>query len=100
MSTPSDDFEQARGLNRGTLLKRGAGIALGTSLYSMGDPLTALAAQMSPKALKPDGDLAYFNWAQYIDPKLLRASRRSTGSRSTSRTSRTWRPCWRSSAPA
>jgi spermidine/putrescine transport system substrate-binding protein len=31
-----------------------------------------LAAQMTPKALKPDGDLAYFNWAQYIDPKLLR----------------------------
>ncbi len=38
----------------------------------MGDPLTVLAAQMTPKALKPDGDLAYFNWAQYIDPKLLK----------------------------
>ena len=72
MSTPSDDQNKPAGINRGTLLKRGAGIALGTSLYSMGDPLTVLAAQTTPKALKPDGDLQYFNWAQYIDPKLLR----------------------------
>jgi len=47
-------------------------VRTGTSLYSFGDPLTVLAAQMTPKALKPDGDLAYFNWAQYINPKLLR----------------------------
>jgi spermidine/putrescine transport system substrate-binding protein len=72
MSTPSDSPKQPARVDRGTLLKRTAGIALGTSLYSMGDPLTVLAAQTTPKALKPDGDLAYFNWAQYIDQKLLR----------------------------
>ena len=72
MSTPSDPSKQPTRVDRGTLLKRTAGIALGTSLYSMGDPLTVLGAQLTPKALKPDGDLAYFNWAQYIDPKLLR----------------------------
>jgi spermidine/putrescine transport system substrate-binding protein len=72
MSTPSEPSHTPARVNRGTLLKRTAGIALGTSLYSFGDPLTVLAAQMTPKALKPDGDLAYFNWAQYIDQKLLR----------------------------
>ncbi len=72
MSTPSDPSNDAVRIDRGKLLKRSAGIALGTSLYSFGDPLTVLAAQMTPKALKPDGDLAYFNWAQYINPKLLR----------------------------
>jgi spermidine/putrescine transport system substrate-binding protein len=72
MSTPSDSSNDAVRIDRGKLLKRSAGIALGTSLYSFGDPLTVLAAQMTPKALKPDGDLAYFNWAQYINPKLLR----------------------------
>ena len=71
MSTPSDSSNDAARIDRGKLLKRSAGIALGTSLYSIGDPLTVLAAQMTPKALKPDGDLAYFNWAQYINPKLL-----------------------------
>jgi spermidine/putrescine transport system substrate-binding protein len=72
MSTPSDPSNDSARIDRGKLLKRSAGIALGTSLYSFGDPLTVLAAQMTPKALKPDGDLAYFNWAQYIDQKLLR----------------------------
>ncbi|HET6174959.1 MAG TPA: spermidine/putrescine ABC transporter substrate-binding protein [Gaiellales bacterium] len=72
MSTPSDPSNEPSRIDRGKLLKRSAGIALGTSLYSFGDPLTVLAAQMTPKALNPDGDLAYFNWAQYIDPKLLR----------------------------
>ena len=72
MSTPSDPSNEPARIDRGKLLKRSAGIALGTSLYSFGDPLTVLAAQMKPKALKPDGDLAYFNWAQYIDQKLLR----------------------------
>jgi spermidine/putrescine transport system substrate-binding protein len=72
MSTPSDPSNDSARIDRGKLLKRSAGIALGTSLYSFGDPLTVLAAQTTPKALKPDGDLAYFNWAQYIDPKLLR----------------------------
>jgi spermidine/putrescine transport system substrate-binding protein len=72
VSTPPDSSNDSNRLDRGKLLKRTAGIALGTSLYSMGDPLTVLAAQMTPKALKPDGDLQYFNWAQYINPKLLK----------------------------
>jgi len=54
MSTPSDPSNDAVRIDRGKLLKRSAAIALGTSLYSFGDPLTVLAAQMTPKALKPD----------------------------------------------
>ena len=79
MSTPTDSPNQPGRVNRGTLLKRTAGIALGTSLYSFGDPLTVLAVQTKPKALKPDGDLAYFNWAQYINPKLLRGFEKEYG---------------------
>jgi spermidine/putrescine transport system substrate-binding protein len=72
MSMPSDPSHDSARIDRGKLLKRSAGIALGASLYSFGDPLTVLAAPMKQKALTPDGDLAYFNWAQYIDQKLLR----------------------------
>ena len=79
MSTPPDSSNDSTRLDRGKLLKRGAGIALGTSLYSMGDPLTVLAARTSAKALKPDGDLEYFNWAQYINPKLLKGFSKEYG---------------------
>jgi spermidine/putrescine transport system substrate-binding protein len=79
VSTPTDPTNQPARVNRGTLLKRSAVIALGTSLYSMGDPLTVLAVETRRKALKPDGDLAYFNWAQYIDPKLLRGFEKEYG---------------------
>ena len=79
MSTPPDSPNDSTRLDRGKLLKRGAGIALGTSLYSMGDPLTVLAARTSAKALKPDGDLEYFNWAQYINPKLLKGFSKEYG---------------------
>ena len=101
MSTPSEPSNTPARVSRGTLLKRSAGIALGTSLYSFGDPLTVLAAQTTRKALKPDGDLAYFNWAQYIDPKLLRGFEKAYKVKvNESRTSRTWRTCSRSCARA
>jgi spermidine/putrescine transport system substrate-binding protein len=38
-----------------------------------------LAVQTKRTALKPDGDLAYFNWAQYINPKLLRGFEKEYG---------------------
>ena len=79
MSTPPDSPNQSGRVSRGTLLKRTGAIALGTSLYSMGDPLTVLAVQTKRTALKPDGDLAYFNWAQYINPKLLRGFEKEYG---------------------
>ncbi len=72
MSMSPDVASVTSGIDRRRFLKRAAGVALGTSLYSFGDPLTVLAARTRPKALKPDGDLLYFNWAQYIDPGLLK----------------------------
>src|SRR5262249_26097631 len=72
MTTPTDPSTDPARIDRGKPLKRTGAIALGTSLFSFGDPLTVLAAPMKQKALTPDGDLDYFNWAQYIDPKLLR----------------------------
>ena len=53
MSTPSDPSNESARIDRGKLLKRSAGIALGASLYSFGDPLTVLAAPM-----KHEGALA------------------------------------------
>ena len=79
VSTPPDSPNQSGRVSRGTLLKRTGAIALGTSLFSMGDPLTVLAVQTKRTALKPDGDLAYFNWAQYINPKLLRGFEKEYG---------------------
>ena len=79
MSTPTEPSNDPSRIDRGKLLKRSAGIALGASLYSFGDPLTVLAAPMKQKALSPDGDLAYFNWAQYIDQKLLRGFEKEYG---------------------
>ena len=79
MSTPTEPSNDPARIDRGKLLKRSAGIALGASLYSFGDPLTVLAAPMKQKALSPDGDLAYFNWAQYIDQKLLRGFEKEYG---------------------
>jgi spermidine/putrescine transport system substrate-binding protein len=74
MTTPPQPDPASAGprTDRRKFLKGAAGVALGTSLYSFGDPLTVLAARMRPKALKPDGDLLYFNWAQYIDQGILK----------------------------
>ena len=72
MSTSQNPPTEAKGMDRRRFLKGAAGIALGASLYSFGDPLTVLAARMKTKALAPDGDLLYFNWAQYIDQGLLK----------------------------
>ena len=72
MTTPPDSATPAPRTDRRRFLKGAAGVALGTSLYSFGDPLTVLAARMTPKKLQPDGDLLYFNWAQYIDQGLLK----------------------------
>lgn len=72
MSTSQNPPTEGKGMDRRRFLKGAGGIALGASLYSFGDPLTVLAAQTKPKALAPDGDLQYFNWAQYINQALLK----------------------------
>ena len=46
----------------------------------------------NPAATKPvepkiDGDLVYFNWADYVDPTVFEGFQMNTASRSSSRTS-------------
>jgi spermidine/putrescine transport system substrate-binding protein len=72
MSASQNHPTEVKRMDRRRFLKGAGGIALGASLYSFGDPLTVLAAQTTPKALAPDGDLLYFNWAQYINQALLK----------------------------
>jgi spermidine/putrescine transport system substrate-binding protein len=55
--------------DRGSFLKRGA--AVGVGLYGAGGGLTLLSTRMRAKAIAPDGDLQFFNWAQYMNPKIL-----------------------------
>jgi spermidine/putrescine transport system substrate-binding protein len=56
--------------DRRSLLKRGA--AVGVGLYGAGGGLTVLSTRLSPKALTPDGDLQFFNWAQYMNPAIIK----------------------------
>jgi spermidine/putrescine transport system substrate-binding protein len=64
------------GLSRRDLLRGGAGLALGAAGLSGCQLNSGFAASAEdtrkPFAKKVDGDLAYFNWAQYIDPALLK----------------------------
>ncbi len=56
--------------DRRSFLKRGA--AVGVGLYGAGGGLTLLSTRLSPKAIQPDGDLQFFNWAQYMNPAILK----------------------------
>jgi spermidine/putrescine transport system substrate-binding protein len=55
--------------DRGSFLKRGA--AAGVGLYGAGGGLTLLSTRLSPKAIQHDGDLQFFNRAQYMNPTII-----------------------------
>jgi len=62
-------------LNRRELLRGGAGLAVGVGLAGCGVGDTgggSKAAVEKPIKKKVDGDLVYFNWAEYIDPDLIK----------------------------
>ena len=71
-------------LSRRQLLQAGAGLALGA--YGLAGCTVERSVDKSAagRIIKPkiDGDLLIYNWAQYMDPALRRASPRSTASRS------------------
>ena len=71
-----------RGVNRRTLLKGTAGIALGAGLAGcgVGDGSDA-SKEDTEKSVKKkiDGDLVYFNWTDYIDPALLKKFEKQYG---------------------
>jgi spermidine/putrescine transport system substrate-binding protein len=69
-----------RPMRRREVLRRGAGAALGLSglsaLAGCGVNNTRTAStQATQKVVKavPDGDLVYFNWAEYLDPGVIKA---------------------------
>jgi spermidine/putrescine transport system substrate-binding protein len=63
-------------LRRRELLQGGAGLALtlGLAGCGVGDSGTTASKKSTEKVVKavPDGDLVYFNWAEYLDPELMK----------------------------
>jgi spermidine/putrescine transport system substrate-binding protein len=60
-------------LRRRELLRAGAGFALGAALAGCGIGRGLSGDANRAYEAEIDGDLVYFNWGYYIDPKLLRA---------------------------
>jgi spermidine/putrescine transport system substrate-binding protein len=61
-------------LNRRQLLEGGAGLALGAALGGCGlNSASVRSKEETEKVVKAkvDGDLVYFNWAEYLDPELI-----------------------------
>jgi spermidine/putrescine transport system substrate-binding protein len=69
--------------SRRELLQSGAGLALGLGLAGCGVGNQAAEApkEQTERAVKAqiDGDLVYFNWSEYLEPKLLRAFEKQYG---------------------
>jgi spermidine/putrescine transport system substrate-binding protein len=62
-------------LRRRELLRGGAGLALGLGLAGcgVGNEPAKVDKKQTEKLVKaePDGDLVYFNWSEYLEPKLF-----------------------------
>jgi spermidine/putrescine transport system substrate-binding protein len=69
-------------LRRRDLLRGGAGLALGIGLAGCGVGNEPAATKKSTEKVvkaEPDGDLVYFNWSQYLEPKLMKAFEKQYG---------------------
>ena len=69
-------------LRRRELLRGGAGLALGLGLAGCGvGNENKSSKQATEKVVKaqPDGDLVYFNWSEYMEPKLIKAFEKQYG---------------------
>jgi spermidine/putrescine transport system substrate-binding protein len=69
------DGRHDSGISRREFLRNGGAAALGLALLGVGcskggSSSSSLGTTEAPKA-QIDGDLNYFNWAQYLDPKLI-----------------------------
>ncbi|MEV7415262.1 spermidine/putrescine ABC transporter substrate-binding protein [Streptomyces sp. NPDC089919] len=66
---------EARPLSRRSLLRSGAAAALGLAATGCGfvpaSDAAAKEAREAPIDVKVDGDLVYFNWADYVDPVVF-----------------------------
>ncbi len=74
-----------RELNRRELLRSGAGAALALGLAGCGVGTGETGGEGAKKATEkvvkaqPDGDLVYFNWSEYLDPKLMKKFEKQYG---------------------
>lgn len=69
-------------LSRRDVLKVTGGLALGASLSACGvggNSSSSSADTQKVIEAKVDGDLVYFNWAQYLDPKLFKEFEKKYG---------------------
>jgi len=69
-------------LRRRELLRGGAGLALGLGLAGCGVGNEAKAPKKATEKLvkaEPDGDLVYFNWSEYLEPKLFKKFEKQFG---------------------
>ncbi|HEX2410376.1 MAG TPA: spermidine/putrescine ABC transporter substrate-binding protein [Solirubrobacteraceae bacterium] len=69
-------------LRRRELLQGGAGLALGLGLAGCGVGNQEQASKEQTERVveaKVDGDLVYFNWSEYLEPKLIKAFEKQYG---------------------
>ena len=70
-------------LRRRELLRGGAGLALGLGLAGcgVGNEPAQVNKKQTEKLVKaePDGDLVYFNWSEYLEPKLFKKFEKQFG---------------------
>ena len=69
-------------LRRRELLRGGAGLALGLGLAGCGVGNEAASSKKATEKVvkaEPDGDLVYFNWSEYLEPKLIKAFEKQFG---------------------
>ena len=76
-----DDFLAGR-IGRRELLRGGAGLALGAGLAGCGIGDSSSGSKKDTEKVvkaKPDGDLVYFNWSEYLDPALIKKFEKQYG---------------------
>ncbi|UUU43826.1 extracellular solute-binding protein [Streptomyces sp. NBC_00162] len=74
---------EAHSLSRRSFLRAGTAAALGLSVAGCGfaseDDPAGKAAEETPIDVKVDGDLVYFNWADFVDPAVFEGFEKEYG---------------------
>ncbi|MFJ8011467.1 extracellular solute-binding protein [Streptomyces sp. NPDC096339] len=74
---------EAHSLTRRSFLRAGTATALGLTAagcgFASGDDPAGKAAEETPIDVKVDGDLVYFNWADFVDPAVFEGFEKEYG---------------------
>ncbi|WP_455361505.1 polyamine ABC transporter substrate-binding protein [Streptomyces sp. SYSU K21746] len=73
---------EAPSVSRRSLLRAGTAAALGLTVAGCGfatEKPADIAVTEAPIDVKPDGDLVYFNWADFVDPAVFEGFQREYG---------------------